>query len=407
MNAVNLKDILTIKIKSRHDSYSDQFNRIFMTKMYLLASVLMGIDYFHDSVSCIVPSRSEMDSNFVHSACWIAGFYIYPELHEQVKKAGYYGIPKDLNHDGVDDKNKLCAVYDRYEDLNPHCRPFNKLYFLQYQWYPFYVGSLGLLHFMPYILFRMTSSDVISLRNSIKDGITSQEIIYTFFNDQINPKTVMRVRMVFSFLVKLAYIGVNLLAFYFMDASLNGNFIMYGIQWLRWSKLNNTAANDMYLREFPKPGNHLLSPMGICELHEGSRDIRSSIVNKHKFVCEISPNVLYQYVLIVLWWMMLFAIIVSSAGLIASLFRHCRLWVTFIFEGKETLSVYRSLTLRECTYLEYIRSKEMPLFAEVVKLLTIHRRNLSTDLQEVISKYDERGTNTNTILPGRHRNDIL
>ena len=169
MDAVNLKDILTIKIKSRHDSYSDQFNRIFMTKIYLLASVLIGIDYFHDSVSCITTQATEMDAGFVHSACWIAGFYIYPELKEQTSRAGYYGIPKDLNHDGIDNNNMLCAQYDRYQHMNPHCRPFKKVYFLQYQWYPFYIGSLALLHYMPYILHRMTNSDMISLRNSIKD----------------------------------------------------------------------------------------------------------------------------------------------------------------------------------------------------------------------------------------------
>ena len=391
MNAVNLKDILTIKIKPRHDSYSDQFNRIFMTKMYLLASVLIGIDYFHDSVSCIVPSRSEMDSNFVHSACWIAGFYIYPNLNEHVKASGFYGIPKDLDHDGVDENQKLCAVYDRYEDRNPYCRPFEKLYFLQYQWYPFYIGSLALLHYLPYILFRMTNSDIISLRNSMKEAIHAEDIIRTFFNDQINPKSVMYVRTAFTYIVKISYVGVNILSFYLMDSSLNGNFFLYGIDWLQWSKLNNTAANDMYLRDFPKAGNKLLAPMGICEIHEGSRDIRSSIVNKHKFVCEISPNILYQYVLIVLWWLMMLNILISSAGFLANILQHCRLWTLFVFRGKEMLFVYRQLTLRECTYLEYIRSKEILLFAEIVKKLAIYKQN-DLELREVASICDDSGS---------------
>ena len=31
----SIKDILSIKIKTRHDSYTDQFIRIFMSKMFI------------------------------------------------------------------------------------------------------------------------------------------------------------------------------------------------------------------------------------------------------------------------------------------------------------------------------------------------------------------------------------
>ena len=69
----NIKTILAIKIKDRHDAYTDQFSRIFMVKMFVISSLIMGVDWFHDSVSCMVPKNSELSSAFVHSACWIQG----------------------------------------------------------------------------------------------------------------------------------------------------------------------------------------------------------------------------------------------------------------------------------------------------------------------------------------------
>ena len=48
--AGNIKSLLAIKIKARHDSYSDQFSRIFAARMFVAASLVMEIDWFHDSV---------------------------------------------------------------------------------------------------------------------------------------------------------------------------------------------------------------------------------------------------------------------------------------------------------------------------------------------------------------------
>ena len=51
----DLKDIFKIKIKPRHDSLTDQYHRIFMVKLLLISSLVMGISWFKDSVNCLVP----------------------------------------------------------------------------------------------------------------------------------------------------------------------------------------------------------------------------------------------------------------------------------------------------------------------------------------------------------------
>ena len=71
----NIKSILTIKSKPRHDNYTDQYTRIFMVKIFLVSSFIMGVTWFHDSITCMVPKGSQLSEKFVHSVCWIQGTY--------------------------------------------------------------------------------------------------------------------------------------------------------------------------------------------------------------------------------------------------------------------------------------------------------------------------------------------
>ena len=48
----NIKDVFKININPRHDSLTDQYHRIFMVKLLLISSFLMGIGWFN--VSCLV-----------------------------------------------------------------------------------------------------------------------------------------------------------------------------------------------------------------------------------------------------------------------------------------------------------------------------------------------------------------
>ena len=77
MVASSVKEIVSIKIKPRHDSISDQYNRIFMTKMCIICSAIIGVNYFNDNVSCIIANANGMDGGFVGSACWIQGINLY------------------------------------------------------------------------------------------------------------------------------------------------------------------------------------------------------------------------------------------------------------------------------------------------------------------------------------------
>ena len=68
----SIQDVLSIKLKHRSDSFTDQFSRIFMVKMLIISSLITSMEFFSDTVSCIVPNQSgSLNLEFVHSACWI------------------------------------------------------------------------------------------------------------------------------------------------------------------------------------------------------------------------------------------------------------------------------------------------------------------------------------------------
>ena len=69
----SIKGLLQIKFKPRHDPFTDQFNRIFMVKMTLVSSMLLGLNWFKDTITCIVPGTAGINGGFVHEACWIQG----------------------------------------------------------------------------------------------------------------------------------------------------------------------------------------------------------------------------------------------------------------------------------------------------------------------------------------------
>lgn len=366
----SIKGLLQIKFKARHDSFTDQCNRIFMVRMAMVSSMLLGLNWFKDTITCIIPGTAGIDKSYVHQACWIQGFYIYKELKNVAGKMGYYGIPRDLSHDGMYPDGALCKV-----GTDPKCLPLTKTFYLQYQWFPFYIAVIGFLYYLPYILFRFINTDLISLKASIKSlDVDIEGIVKNYFNYQINPPLRMRMRLLANLMCKLCYLIVNVIAFVTTDSLLNGDFRTYGTQWLKWSKQSNAKAYDYTARRSRfKPGEILLPTFGFCEVLELGKDIKHTLYNTHTFVCEISQNVLYQYVLIVLWFLFILGMVISCIGFITQLVDHLVTITCFLSQGSQAKRVYQSLTLRECEYLEFIRKKNMPVYGKLIRKLKEER----------------------------------
>ena len=201
----DIKELLSIKIKSRYDSFTDQFHRILMVKVFLVCSLIMGADWFKDSINCIVPESANIDSDFVSAACWIQGVYIYREMSGRISESAYYGMPKEMNRDGLtpphadDGLTYLCQSKQRADmTRRPEqaCTEMEKLFYLQYQWFPFYIAGLAVLYYLPYIIYSYINCDLRNLRDTIKEGTTASEVAEHYFDHK--PTTVRVHRLVKS-----------------------------------------------------------------------------------------------------------------------------------------------------------------------------------------------------------------
>ena len=161
-------------------------------------------------------------------------------------------------------------------------------------------------------------------------------------------------------------------------------------------------------------GNVVLPPMGFCEIHESSRDVRQTFTNTNKFVCEISPNILYQYVLIILWFLIVFSIIISSCGLLINLVGHLVTVTCFLRHDNPSREIYQRLTFREVEYLEMIRRHNIPVFGDIVRKLQVSRvdcRTMSTfddnHELEALKPPDIMKNDLSTIINHNHHNNRL
>ena len=129
-----------------------------------------------------------------------------------------------------------------------------KTFYLQFQWMPFFIASLALMHYFPYLLFRIVNTDIISLKGSLKGEADTEAIVKNYFNYKINSISKMRIRICLNIVIKCMYIVICILGFWLLDSLLNGNYFNYGPNWIKWTKYNNSMSHDITVRNHPKPG---------------------------------------------------------------------------------------------------------------------------------------------------------
>ena len=94
---------------------------------------------------------------------------------------------------------------------------------------PFYIGALSICFYLPYVLHLYGNNDLIGLKKSLKSGENDvARITRGYFNHQLNPVRSLRMRILYSYMVKVLYLVANIVAFCCTDKLLNGNFIGYG-----------------------------------------------------------------------------------------------------------------------------------------------------------------------------------
>ena len=280
---------------------------------------------------------------------------------------GYYGIPKNLQFNGITKDQETCFAKPK----SKNCIPMEKMFYLQYQWFPFYMAALAILYYIPYLMFRIANEDMASLKTAIKpEKADLNEIVRSYFTRSVNSPKRQYMRIVLNVLVKICYLIPSVLSLVFTDNLLNGEYIRFGKKWMKWSELpNNVAHNYVGIRKIIKPGEMLLPTFGLCDVLELGQDIKYRLANTHTVVCEISQHVLYHYVLMALWFLFIIGMVVSCIGIISLLISYVLRSVSFANSDAATRRVYESLSLREAEYLDFIRKNNVPYYGQLIRKL--------------------------------------
>ena len=75
------------------------------------------------------------------------------------------------------------------------------------------------------------------------DG-AGEEIVKNYFNYKVNSKTKQRLRTIGDVVVKVMYIVVSIIAMKLTDDVLDGKFLDFGLEWMKWNRLKNSLAHD-------------------------------------------------------------------------------------------------------------------------------------------------------------------
>lgn len=369
----DVKKLFNFKYKVRNDSATDQYNRLLMVKALLVAAFLTGMNWYKDEIKCIVPKVNDGGvGGFVSQACWINGLYIYDELRDTKNFDGYYGIPDELDKNGTYPSDHItCEASPK----DTKCKPMKKLFYLQYQWFPFFLAIMAFLYYLPYIVFRYVNNDLASLKNDIKSQSPDIDaIVKNYFNRCVNSSTRQMLKVVLNILIKILYLIVNICVFSFTDSVLNGDFKTYGSKWIDWSKLSNeNAYNYINKREFIKAGEKLLPTFALCDVLEQGKDIKHTLTNEHRFVCEISQHILYHYVLIALWFLIILGMVVSCVGIVIMILEYALRSLKFAREEEAARKVFSTLSIREGEYLDFVRKKNVPVYGSLIRKLYLER----------------------------------
>lgn len=365
----DVKKMFNYKYKKRDDGFTDQYSRIFMTKMMLIAASITGLSWYSDDIKCLVPGFSgKAVGGFSGKACWINGFYVYDDLRSIKGCFGYFGMPLNTIHNGTLQKDD-CTTCIVQRD-NQDCQPMKKLFYIQYQWYPFFLAALAMLYYAPYFLFHIANDDIKDLKNEMKKLDPDIDVLVKTYFDPYNQEQMkqQRMKILLNIVMKIAYFIANVVVLLLCDGTLNGDYLSFGTKWIKWA-YEPERNNYVDARPYLEAGDTLLPTFGFCDVLEEGLDVKHTILNEHKFVCEISQHILYQYVLMAMWFLIIIGIVISAYGLISLLLSYI-LWKAANQKDKDKSKlVYKQLTIRQGEYLMFVRQKNMLLYGEVLENL--------------------------------------
>lgn len=229
---------------------------------------------------------------------------------------------------------------------------------------------MALLYYVPYMFFYRVNYDLRCLKRDIEKKEPEYDDICATYFSKDSDTFLQSLRIALNIMIKIAHLVVHIVVLELLDYTTNGNFRGFFKKWMDWTSLSNEDAyNYVGVREYIKPGENLLPTFGFCDVVEEGADIKHTVLNDHRFICEISQHVMYHYVLIALWVFITIGIIVSVVGIIEAIIRLLYHQSYITDDEQAAKAVYPKLSSRQRQYMDYVYKMNLERYGKMVRKL--------------------------------------
>lgn len=304
----------------------DQLNRSFMFVLLVVMGTTVTIRQYTGSViSC--DGFKKFGSTFAEDYCWTQGLYTIAEGYD----LPYYNAP----YPGIiPEESPPCRPVKLRDGTTLQCPPADhylpptRIYHLWYQWVPFYFWLAAAAFFMPYLLYKNFGMGDIKplvrlLHNPVESDaelrkMTDKAATWLFYKFDLymseqsllasmTRKHGLGLSMVF---VKILYAAVSFGCFILTAEMFSiGDFKTYGTEWIEMMKVGQNYTTEVKDKLFPK--------MVACEVKRWG----ASGIEEEQGMCVLAPNVINQYLFLILWFCLVFVMACNILSIFAALIK--------------------------------------------------------------------------------------
>ncbi|XP_063379017.1 innexin inx3 [Cydia fagiglandana] len=263
--------------------------RITSAMLFLFCILVTANNLIGDPISCI--TEGSIPQHVLNNFCWITYTFTLPYSPAvQHAHPGVNNLGNENNH-GADDK-RIHAYY---------------------QWVPFMLFFQGLLFYIPHWIWknweegkvRMISDGIRGTVANISDDRNKrQNRLVEYLIDTLNMHNTYSFGYFFCEALNFINVVGNI---FFLDKFLNGAFLTYGTDVVRFSNMNQEQRTDPMIEVFPR--------LTKCTFHKYGA---SGSIQKHDSLCVLALNILNEKIFIFLWFWFIILSIVSGLALVYS-----------------------------------------------------------------------------------------
>lgn len=247
--------------------------------LILFSLLVTGRQYFGDPIDCI--QRDDIPANIIDTYCWIHSTFTLPDAFNKT-------VGVEVPHPGID----------------KFVRGERRIYHKYYQWVCFVLFLQAIMFYVPRYLWKIWEggrlrSLVLDLHDPILKPEAKRDQIHqlsTYLRDNFTYHNSYFYHFLFCETFNFMTVVVNI---YGVDAFLGGEFMTYGLDVLRYTRMDVETRDDPMIRIFPR--------MTKCTFH---RYGPSGDVQKYDALCLLPLNVINEKIYVFLWfWFVFLAII--------------------------------------------------------------------------------------------------